>query len=210
MSSVSPGLSYKMVSYKMMKCHCQHCRWLEIARTNGPSFSSLWNYTRTWKCFLLLYECYEIMESNISFNSTSELVNYSLNSTATHCSFEPSIGLGFHIVYCVIGTIGILSNGITIVVVCKEKRLNTLTYVSILCLALADFVYVSSKLPRDNLLFWYCQLNEFRFNFMRVCDFSKRIGPLIVHSTRNFTVIFAFFFSWFILWKVTFALQSQK
>lgn len=113
------------------------------------------------------------MEANISFNSTSEQVNY--NSTATHC-FESSICLGFHIVCCVIGTIGILSNGITLVVVGKEKRLHTVTYVSISCLALADFVYVSSRVPRDNLQFWYRQRDEFSLNFVRVCDLLSLSG----------------------------------
>lgn len=121
----------------------------------------------------MLSECCEIMEANISFNSTSEQVNY--NSTATHC-FESSICLGFHIVCCVIGTIGILSNGITLVVVGKEKRLHTVTYVSISCLALADFVYVSSRVPRDNLQFWYRQRDEFNLNFVRVCDLLSLSG----------------------------------
>lgn len=118
--------------------------------------------------------------------------------------------LGFYIVCCVIGMIGILLNGIIFVVVCKEKCLYIVMYVFIFCFVLVDFVYVLLRVLRDNLQIWYYQRDEFSLNFMRVCDLLSLLGVclfilyviLLLLLCYVFLVYFLKGYVWFIVIKV--------
>lgn len=161
---------------------------------------------------------------NISNSSTGQL-NASSPGPVSPC-LESPLCLGFHVACFVFGGIGIISNGMVLVTVGREKRLHTVTFVSISCLALADFVYVASRFARDTTKIWYRGSDDFIRNFTVVCDLFSVSGAcasifhvillsvlryfLVVHALKSYVLITLKKVKLvsFITWLVSFAIGS--
>lgn len=105
---------------------------------------------------------------NVHRSNTTE--QYNGTTGVTSSCIQSSTCLGFYIACSIVGATGVFSNGMVLAVVGREKRLHTVTYTSISCLALADFVYITSRFARDNMRFWYSEKTEISVNFSRACD----------------------------------------
>ncbi|XP_061168752.1 melanocortin receptor 4-like [Saccostrea echinata] len=138
------------------------------------------------------------MNFNRTLNISTDGHYNETSGQATSFCLHSTMCLGFYIACFTVGATGMVANGMVLIVVGKDKRLHTVTYVSISCLALADFVYTTSRFARDNMRLWYLEgRDDFSVNFSRVTDLFSLSGAcasilhiVLLSLLRYFMVVY--------------------